>query len=185
MDKIGKLSTITFELFGQVITLNSTMIMMTYVVIVFLALSAYLATRRLKQVPNTTQNLFEVIYEFIEEVTLGTLGNKDGKSFVPLIFSIFVFVLAANWIGILPHITTFFGFIIAIVHHLFTGDAGQWVLDGITKTTFIPNQQTFIIGLSMVLLNRTSRISNCAFAIQYLICVVNISKKSKVKFIED
>ena len=59
------------------------------------------------------------------------------------IFTIFVFVLAANWIGMLPHITTFFGFVIALIHQLFTGDAGQWVLDGITKTTFIPNQQTF------------------------------------------
>ena len=143
MDKIGKLSTITFELFGQVITLNSTMILMTYVVIAFLAISAFLATRKLKQIPSTGQNMFEIIYEFIEEITLGTLGNKDGKSFVPFIFTIFVFVLAANWIGILPHITTFLGFIIALVHQLFTGEAGQWVLDGFTKTTFIPSQNTF------------------------------------------
>ena len=62
---------------------------------------------------------------------------------MPFIFTIFVFVLAANWIGILPHITTFLGFIIAIVHQLFTGEAGQWVLDGFTKTTFIPSQNTF------------------------------------------
>lgn len=143
MDKIGKLSTIEFGLFGQAITLNSTMILMTYIVIAFLAISAYLATRKLKQVPSTGQNMFEIVYEFIEEITLGTLGNKDGKSFVPFIFTIFVFVLAANWIGILPHITNFFGFIIAIIHHLFTGEAGHWVVDGITKTTFNPSQNTF------------------------------------------
>ena len=142
MDKIGKLSTITFELFGQSITLNSTMILMTYVVIAFLSISAFMATRRLKQVPGTAQNLFEIIYEFIEEITLGTLGNKDGKSFVPFIFTIFVFVLAANWIGILPHITTFIGFIIAMLHQLFTGEAGKWVADGITNSVFVPSQNT-------------------------------------------
>ena len=43
----------------------------------------------------------------------------------------------ANWIGILPHITTLLGFIIAMFHQLLTGEAGQWVMDGITKTSFI------------------------------------------------
>jgi F-type H+-transporting ATPase subunit a len=143
MDKIGEISTISFNLFGQSIVLNSTMLIMTYVVITFLVLMAFLSTRKLKQVPGAGQNLFEVVYEFIEEVTLGTLGRKDGKAFVPLIFSIFVFVLAANWIGILPHISTFFGFLIAMVHALFSSDAGQWVVDGLTKTTFAPNVNTF------------------------------------------
>ena len=150
MDKIGKLSTITFDLFGQSITLNSNMLIMTYVVIAFLAISAFLATRRLKQIPGTSQNMFEIIYEFIEEITLGTLGNKDGKSFVPFIFTIFVFVLAANWIGILPHITTLIGFIIAMVHQVFSGEAGQWVVEGITKTTFIPSQSTIYYFLFKV-----------------------------------
>tara|TARA_A100001015_G_C14987745_1_gene712329 strand:+ start:189 stop:1046 length:858 start_codon:yes stop_codon:yes gene_type:complete len=143
MDKIGEISTVTFELFGQVITLNSNMFIMTYVVIALLVFLSILATRKLKLIPGVLQNLFEVLFDFIEDVTLGTLGRKDGKSFVPLIFTIFIFVLAANWIGILPHITTFVGFLIAMVHHLFTGEAGQWIVDGITKTTFIPNVNTF------------------------------------------
>ncbi len=143
MDKIGKVSSIQFELFGRLIELNPNMLLMTYIVIAFLAISAYFGTRKLQRVPGNAQNIFEVLYEFIEEVTLGTLGNKDGKAFIPFIFTIFVFVLAANWIGILPHITTFIGFIIAMVHQLFTGDAGQWVANGITKTTFIPSPSTF------------------------------------------
>jgi F-type H+-transporting ATPase subunit a len=143
MDKIGEISTISFNLFGQSIVLNSNMLIMTYVVIAFLVISAFLATRKLRQIPAVGQNLFEVVYEFIEEITLGTLGRKDGKSFVPLIFTIFVFVLAANWIGMLPHIATFFGFIIGALHSLFSADAGQWVVDGLTKTTFSPNVNTF------------------------------------------
>ena len=143
MDKIGKISTITFDLFGQTITLNSTMLLMTYIVIAFLTVSAFISTRKLRQVPGTLQNMFEIIYEFIEDITVGTLGNKDGKSFVPFIFTLFVFILAANWIGILPHVSTLIGFVFAIVHQLFTGEAGQWIIDGITKTAFIPSQSTF------------------------------------------
>ena len=68
------------------------------------------------------------------------MGRKDGK---PLIFTIFVFILAANWIGIFPHVTTFFGFIIAMLHQLITGTAGEWVANGVTQTSFVPNPNTF------------------------------------------
>ena len=85
MDKIGEISTITFNLFGQNIVLNSTMFIMTYVVIAFLVITAFVGTRKLKQIPGKTQNFLEIIYEFIEDITVGTLGSKDGKSFVPLI----------------------------------------------------------------------------------------------------
>lgn len=143
MDKIGEITTITFNLFGQNIVLNQTMFIMTYVVIAFLVISAFLGTRKLKQVPGKTQNMLEIIYEFIEDITLSTLGNKDGRSFVTLIFAIFVFVLAANWIGILPHISQFIGFIIAMAHQLITGNAGEWVESGITSARFAPSKDTF------------------------------------------
>lgn len=153
MDKLGNISQVSFQLFGQSISLDPVMFLMTYIVIVFLVGIAFFAARKLTPVPSNTQGLFEVLYEFIEDITLGTLGDKDGRSFVPFIFSIFVFVLAANWIGILPHITTFIGFIVAMIHQLFTGDAGQWVIDStskfalITKTTFIPSPDTLYYAL--------------------------------------
>ena len=143
MDKIGEVSSFQFQLLGQQITVNPNMFLMTYIVIFFLTITAFFATRRLKSVPSTSQNIFEILYEFIEDVTTGTLGHRDGKSFVPFIFTIFLFVLAANWIGILPHITTLFGFVIAMIHQIITGNAGQWVVNGITQTTFIPNPDVF------------------------------------------
>ena len=172
MDKIGKLSTITFELFGQVITLNSTMILMTYVVIAFLAISAFLATRKLKQIPSTGQNMFEIIYEFIEEITLGTLGNKDGKSFVPFIFTIFVFVLAANWIGILPHITTFLGFIIALVHQLFTGEAVNGYLMGLQKQRLFRVKYILLLLFKIPAFEEPTRSINTDLALGILVSLL-------------
>lgn len=143
MDKIGEIKTLTLNLFGHVISLNSNMIIMTYVVMAFLVTCAVLSTKKLRLIPRPLQNMMEVIYEFIEDITVSTLGRKDGATFVPFIFSIFVFVLAANWIGILPHVTQFIGFLIGITHHIISGNAGEWVFNGITKTTFIPNPSTF------------------------------------------
>jgi F-type H+-transporting ATPase subunit a len=186
MDKIGKVASIQFELFGQVITLNPNMFIMTYIVIAFLSITAFFATRKLQSIPGTVQNLFEVLFEFIEDVTLGTLGNKDGKAFIPFIFTIFVFVLAANWIGILPHITTFFGFIIAIIHQLITGEAGKWVVDGITKTTFIPSPDTFYHFLFKVpAFEEPTRSINTDLALGLMVFfVVHINSLKKHGFLE-
>ena len=142
MDNLGVVPVFSFTLFGQLIHINYEMFIMTYIVMGLLVFTAFFGARRLKRVPEKTQNMLEIVYEFVEDITCGTLGKKDGQSFVALIFSIFVFVLAANWIGILPHIAQFFGFLIAVIHYLFTGTAGEFVVNGLTKSSFIPNPNT-------------------------------------------
>lgn len=142
MDKITEVPVATLNLLGLTIQINHHIFIMTYIVMGFLTITAILATRKLRAVPSHFQSMVEVVFEFIEDITLSTLGKKEGPSFVPFIFTIFVFVLAANWIGILPHITSVVGFVLAMVHHLFTGNAGEWVVNGITNTTFIPNMDT-------------------------------------------
>ena len=81
-----------------------------------LILFGYLSSRRLKQIPSTFQNICEILFEFVKDLTYGTLGKKDGKRFLPFIFTIFIFVLAANWIGIVPNFLKFFGSVIALAH---------------------------------------------------------------------
>ena len=68
-----------------------------------------------------TQNILEIIYEFIEDIIW--YRKKDGRSFVTLIFTIFVFVLAAIGLGFCPMLPRFLGFN-CHRHHLFTGVAG-------------------------------------------------------------
>lgn len=50
---------------------------------------------------NNGQGLLEMIYEFVADVTKGQIGH-DWKKFFPLIAAIFIFVLIANFSGILP-----------------------------------------------------------------------------------
>ena len=49
MDKIGKVSSIQFELFGRLIELNPNMLLMTYIVIAFFAISAFLERVNFKE----------------------------------------------------------------------------------------------------------------------------------------
>lgn len=66
-----------------------------------LIIFSLLATRKMRMVPGTLQSIAEMIvgglYDFFSNIN-GKLVNK----FFPLIASIFLFIIMANWIGLLP-----------------------------------------------------------------------------------
>ena len=53
-------------------------------------------------VPTRMQSIAEVIYGFVYKMVEDICG-KDGVKYFPYIFSIFVFVLAANLLGLIPY----------------------------------------------------------------------------------
>jgi F0F1-type ATP synthase membrane subunit a len=61
-----------------------------------------LLARRLALVPGRRQALLEAVVDFLREVVYGTLGPKDGRRFLPLIGTIFLFVWTSNVIGLIP-----------------------------------------------------------------------------------
>lgn len=56
-------------------------------------------------VPSRGQSLVELPIEFLAGIVRGT-GGKRWRQFAPLIFAIFLFVLTANWISLLPGVGT-------------------------------------------------------------------------------
>jgi F-type H+-transporting ATPase subunit a len=74
-------------------------ILMTIVLIVLF----YVATRRMRIVPNRPQVVFEFVTDFVRKsIVIDTLGEKDGKRFMGVIMAIFFTVLAMNIPGIIP-----------------------------------------------------------------------------------
>ena len=73
-----------------------------------LLLLAWLATRRMREVPSGFQNLFEVIVEFFDNTADSVAGGARhaGRRFLPLVLAIFLLVLFANWLGTLPGVGT-------------------------------------------------------------------------------
>ena len=82
---------------------NSSAYMLGAVGIVSLLMIGGSAGRRL--VPDRVQSVAELSYEFVASSLRGTLGD-EGMKFFPLVFSLFMFILTANLIGIIPYTFT-------------------------------------------------------------------------------
>ena len=59
-------------------------------------------TRQRALVPGRAQSLAEISYEFVADTIHSTAG-KEGMKFFPLVFSLFIFILTVNLLGLLPY----------------------------------------------------------------------------------
>jgi len=57
-------------------------------------------------VPGRLQSLAESSYEFIHDLVINQVG-EEGKRFFPFVFTLFMFVLFGNMLGLLPYAFTF------------------------------------------------------------------------------
>lgn len=91
---------VPLKLFGFDISFtNSTL----WMVIGLATLCAFLvaATRGASIVPNRFQSMAEVVYGFIHQTVVDICG-PEGKKFFPFIFTLFIFILISNLLGLLP-----------------------------------------------------------------------------------
>jgi F-type H+-transporting ATPase subunit a len=63
-------------------------------------------TARRAIIPGRLQALAESSYEFVHELVTGQIGD-EGKHFFPFVFSLFMFILFGNLLGMLPYAFTF------------------------------------------------------------------------------
>lgn len=91
----------------------------TWLVVVFLISVAFLGTRNLKQIPGRFQCLLEVILEFMLNISENVAGQEKARRFFPLVMTIFIFIVTANWMGILPGFATIGRYESAeeVIHH--------------------------------------------------------------------
>jgi F-type H+-transporting ATPase subunit a len=59
------------------------------------------ATRKRAVVPGRAQSVAEVLHDFVANTLVDATG-KEGMKFFPLVFSLFMFVLTANLLGMIP-----------------------------------------------------------------------------------
>ena len=53
-------------------------------------------------VPGPTQNSFEAVVEFLHDMLEGIVGKHMVARVFSLLATLFIFILVANWFGILP-----------------------------------------------------------------------------------
>jgi len=93
------------QLFGfDVSFTNSALFMLLAVVLSVIYLT--FAMRRRDMVPGRLQASAEMLYEFISEMVRSNVGNQ-GRPYFPFIFTLFVFLLFGNMLGLIPYSYTF------------------------------------------------------------------------------
>ena len=93
-------SYLPISLFGLDISLNKAVIMM-WVVIALAAWFLIAAGRQRRLIPGRLQSAAEMLVEFIQGMILDTIGPR-GTRFFPFIASLFIFILFANLLGLIP-----------------------------------------------------------------------------------
>lgn len=78
----------------------------TWIVALALILFAQLATRNMKQVPDGAQNLLEWLVEGLYKFMVGIIGPHLTDRTFWFFATIFIFILSANWIGLIPGVGT-------------------------------------------------------------------------------
>src|SRR3990172_1006346 len=95
--------TIKPETITEVGMVNITNTMITsWLVVATLIVVVFLATRRWELVPRGAQNVIEAVLEAFYNLVLSVAGEKNGRRFFPVVATIFFFVLASNWLSLLP-----------------------------------------------------------------------------------
>ena len=64
------------------------------------------ATARMELIPRGTQNWFEALVEGLYEMLEGIVGKHMITRTFPLLATIFIYILTANWFGLLPGVGT-------------------------------------------------------------------------------
>jgi len=91
---------------------NSALYMMIAVGVIVLLMIGATSSRAL--VPGRVQAVAEISYEFIAN-TLQSSAGTEGMKFFPLVFSLFMFILTVNLIGLIPYTFTVTSHIIITV----------------------------------------------------------------------
>ncbi|MGD8327166.1 MAG: F0F1 ATP synthase subunit A [Sphingomonadales bacterium] len=73
-----------------------------FAVVIVLTAFFLVAMRRREMVPGRTQSVAEMLYEFVGNMIRDNVGH-GGRPYFPFIFSLFVFILGANYFGMLPY----------------------------------------------------------------------------------
>jgi F-type H+-transporting ATPase subunit a len=82
---------------------NSSAYMLVAVTVICLLMIGGVAGRQL--VPGRFQSMAEVSYEFVASMIRSNAG-AEGMRFFPLVFSLFMFILVSNLVGIIPYTFT-------------------------------------------------------------------------------
>ncbi len=73
----------------------------TWLVMAALIILSYLVTRKISLVPGYLQSTGEIFIEGLSNFFIAVIHEKN-KRFLPLLLTLFLFIISVNWVGLLP-----------------------------------------------------------------------------------
>jgi len=150
---------------GLDLSYTNSALMMTVALVLTIAL-LMLATRKRALVPGRWQSIAELSYEFVANLVRDSVGNQ-GRHYFPFVFTLFMFVLFGNMLGLIPIPEVGFTF---TSHIIVTFTLAAVVFVGVTIlglvkhglrffTFFCPPGVSWIIAPLMILIETISYLS--------------------------
>ncbi len=129
---------VNFEVGGVDLAFTNSSVSMV-ITVLFITLFLTLTVNPRSIVPSRMQLISELCYNFIAQLLNDTVGDQ-GKRYFPFVFSLFMFVLIGNMVGMIPYQFTFTSHIIvtfALAAVVFVGVTILWFVNhGIRFFTF-------------------------------------------------
>lgn len=92
------------EVFGVPITAT---LITTWLTMVALILVAFIVRRQIAAIPGKLQSVFELLVGGVYDYMADVLESRTmARKYFPVVMTIFVFILALNWVGLLPGVTS-------------------------------------------------------------------------------
>ena len=88
------------QILGMNVNLDTLITM--WLTMALLIIVSFAATRKLSFVPGKLQVVFENIIGYFSDITSSNMGEKESAKHLPLLLTLFMFILTANLIGQLP-----------------------------------------------------------------------------------
>ncbi len=87
-----------FHIAGFPVTNSLFVAVMVTIILTVFSLVFYF---KIKKIPLKTQGTLEIVLEFLLDLA-ESIGGKNGRKYLPLVFTFFIFILLCNWMGLLP-----------------------------------------------------------------------------------
>ncbi|HEY4512197.1 MAG TPA: F0F1 ATP synthase subunit A [Candidatus Paceibacterota bacterium] len=90
---------------GSFVVTNT--LLTSWLVVALLIIFAFIFSKKIKSIPGRLQALVEFVIEKFMDFMESFAGSRETmRKFLPLVLTIFIFVLALNWSGVLPGVET-------------------------------------------------------------------------------
>jgi F-type H+-transporting ATPase subunit a len=130
------------------VPITATLITVWLVMVLLIGL-AFLVRKNLSVVPNKLQNIAEMVVGGGYDYVLDVLGEKKyADRYYPIILTIFIFILAINWVGLIPGVGAFGSYHDGhLVPWLYPGATDLNITIGFTLVAFFTIEIAGVLGI--------------------------------------